>query len=99
MAKLQGAVGGGARSQPEVDRLAGAGAGELLLTAHGQLDRTPGSPGEHHRDEVVGVDVDLAAEAAAHWGLPHGDAPPVQSEAVGQLLAVHEHHVHRADDL
>ena len=35
----------------------------------------------------------------AHRGLPHVDAAPVQAEAVGQLLAVHEHHVHRADHL
>ena len=82
-----------------MDRLAGAGADELLFAAHGQLDRAPGGPGEHHRDEVVGVDVDLAAEAASHRGLSHGDAPPVQAEAVGQFLAVHEHHVDRADDL
>ena len=67
--------------------------------AHGQLDRAPGGLSEHHRDEVVGVDVDLAAEASAHGGLSHGDAPPVQSKAVGQFLAVHEHHVDWADDL
>ena len=82
-----------------MDRLTGAGADELLFAAHGQLDRAPGGLSEHHDDEVVDVDVDLAAEAAAHRGLSHGDAPPVEAEAVGQFLAVHEHHVDRADDL
>ena len=52
--------------------------------------------GQEHADEVVGVDVDLAAEAPTHRGLADRDLAPVEAERVGELLAVHEHHVDRA---
>ena len=83
------------RRGPQVDhaRLAGRARDELLDALEGDLHGPAGAPGQERGDDVDRVEIEPAAEVAAHRRLDHAHPVAGDAEGLGQVALVEKRHL------
>ena len=86
------------RGGPQVDhaRLAGRARDELLDALEGDLHGPAGPAGQERRDDVDGVEIEPAAEVAAHRRLDHAHPVTRDAQRLGEVALVEERHLRGA---